>query len=170
VISVAEYYMGRDKKYPLNDTLRANAEELVEKVNQLLSRFGEGRRVSSGWRPPQVNAATPGAAKRSLHMTCEAVDLEDSSLVSPPNCPPEIGEKGVFSMIKMRSVLALLVVVGFFTILGIMITGVFVIFDNPTMTMMFGSLTTTFGTVVGWYFGSSAGSDRKTEMLTKERQ
>jgi hypothetical protein len=77
MISVAEYYMGRDKKYPLNDTLRANAEELVEKVNQLLSRFGEGRRVSSGWRPPQVNAATPGAAKRSLHMTCEAVDLED---------------------------------------------------------------------------------------------
>jgi hypothetical protein len=73
-------------------------------------------------------------------------------------------------MIKMRSVLALLVVVGFFTILGIMITGFFVIFDNPTMTMMFGSLTTTFGTVVGWYFGSSAGSDRKTEMLTKERQ
>jgi hypothetical protein len=73
-------------------------------------------------------------------------------------------------MIKMRSVLALLVVVGFFTILGIMISGVFVIFDNPTMTMMFGSLTTTFGTVVGWYFGSSAGSDRKTEMLTKERQ
>jgi hypothetical protein len=77
VISVAEYYMGRDKKYPLNDTLRANAEELVEKANQLLSRFGEGRRVTSGWRPPQVNAATPGAAKRSLHMTCEAVDLED---------------------------------------------------------------------------------------------
>jgi hypothetical protein len=73
-------------------------------------------------------------------------------------------------MIKMRSVLAMLVVVGFFAILGIMITGVFVIFDNPTMTMMFGSLTTTFGTVVGWYFGSSAGSDRKTEMLTKERQ
>jgi hypothetical protein len=69
--------MGRDKKYPLNDTQRANAEELVEKVNRLLSRFGEGRRVSSGWRPPQVNAATPGAAKRSLHMTCEAVDLED---------------------------------------------------------------------------------------------
>jgi hypothetical protein len=77
VISVAEYYMGRDKKYPINDTQRANAEELVEKVNQLLSRFGEGRRVTSGWRPPQVNAATPGAAKRSLHMSCEAVDLED---------------------------------------------------------------------------------------------
>jgi hypothetical protein len=70
-------------------------------------------------------------------------------------------------MIKMRSVLAMLVVVGFFAILGIMISGVFVIFDNPTMTMMFGSLTTTFGTVVGWYFGSSAGSDRKTEILTK---
>jgi hypothetical protein len=42
-------------------------------------------------------------------------------------------------MIKMRSVLALLVVVGFFTILGIMLSGVVVLLDNPTMTMMFGS-------------------------------
>jgi hypothetical protein len=37
------------------------------------------------------------------------------------------------------------------------------------MTMMFGSLTTTFGIVMQWYFGSSAGSDRKTEMLAKEK-
>jgi hypothetical protein len=73
-------------------------------------------------------------------------------------------------MIKMRSVLALLVVVGFFTILGIMLSGVVVLLDNPTMTMMFGSLTTTFGIVMQWYFGSSAGSDRKTEMLSKEKQ
>jgi hypothetical protein len=78
VISVAEYYMGRDKKYPLTDELRANAEEIVHKVNSLLLQFGEPRKVTSGWRPPQVNAATPGAAKRSLHMTCEAVDLEDA--------------------------------------------------------------------------------------------
>jgi hypothetical protein len=70
--------MGRDKKYPLTDELRSNTDELVEKVRELLTRFGEARRVTSGWRPPQVNATTPGAAKRSLHMTCEAVDLEDA--------------------------------------------------------------------------------------------
>ena len=77
MLTTAEYYMGRDKKYPITDELRANADELVHKVNMLLDRFGESRRVTSGWRPPQVNAMTPGAAKRSLHMTCEAVDLED---------------------------------------------------------------------------------------------
>jgi hypothetical protein len=79
VISVAEYYMGRDKKYLdlLTQTLRENAEETVSKANQLLQRFGEARKVTSGWRPPSVNAVTPRAAKRSLHMTCEAIDLED---------------------------------------------------------------------------------------------
>jgi hypothetical protein len=77
VISVAEYYMGRDKKYPLNDELRANADEIVAKASELLSRFGQLRRVSSGWRPPAINATTPGAARKSLHMSCEAVDLED---------------------------------------------------------------------------------------------
>jgi hypothetical protein len=77
VISVAEYYMGRDKKYPLTEALRENAEETVAKANALLSRFGETRKVASGWRPPAVNAVTQNAAKKSLHMTCEAVDLED---------------------------------------------------------------------------------------------
>jgi hypothetical protein len=33
--------------------------------------------VSSGWRPVAINAATPGAAARSLHITCEAVDIYD---------------------------------------------------------------------------------------------
>jgi hypothetical protein len=69
--------MGRDKKYPLNDELRANADEIVAKASELLSRFGQLRRVSSGWRPPAINATTPGAARKSLHMSCEAVDLED---------------------------------------------------------------------------------------------
>jgi hypothetical protein len=79
VISVAEYYMGRDKQYrdALTQTLRENAEEIVAKANQLLARFGEARKVTSGWRPSAVNAATPQAAKRSRHITCEAVDLED---------------------------------------------------------------------------------------------
>jgi hypothetical protein len=71
--------MGRDKKFNslLTDELRANADEVVSKVTELFSRFGESRRVTSGWRPPQINAQTPGAARKSLHMTCEAVDLED---------------------------------------------------------------------------------------------
>ena len=33
--------------------------------------------VNSGYRPPDVNAATLGAAKHSNHMVCRAVDLAD---------------------------------------------------------------------------------------------
>jgi hypothetical protein len=36
-----------------------------------------GSIVSSGWRPPAVNEATPGAAPRSKHLSCQAVDLYD---------------------------------------------------------------------------------------------
>lgn len=79
MISLSEYFMGRDDKYgsELTDELRWNASSTVDRVNQLLEAFGESRKVSSGWRPAGVNASTPGAAKKSKHMTCQACDLED---------------------------------------------------------------------------------------------
>jgi len=80
MITLAQYYMGRDQVYEelLTQALRQNALETVEKVNQLLLAFGESRKINSGWRPPAVNSNTPGAALRSKHMTCQACDLEDS--------------------------------------------------------------------------------------------
>jgi uncharacterized protein YcbK (DUF882 family) len=33
--------------------------------------------VSSGWRPPSLNAKTAGAAPNSKHMTCQALDVYD---------------------------------------------------------------------------------------------
>jgi hypothetical protein len=79
VITLADYYRGNDAKFPdeLTDDLRWNAASTVDRVNQLLEAFGESRKVNSGWRPAVVNAATPNAAKRSKHMTCEACDLSD---------------------------------------------------------------------------------------------
>ena len=79
MISLADYYMGRDAAYPdeLTATLRWNAEITVARANDLLASFGEYREVNSGWRPAIVNATTPGAAMRSKHMTCEAIDLSD---------------------------------------------------------------------------------------------
>ena len=71
--------MGRDRRFPdeLTDDKRSNAEEMIDKANQLLERFGETRKVNSGWRPASINSATVGAAQKSKHMTCEAIDLED---------------------------------------------------------------------------------------------
>ena len=79
MLTLADYYMGRDRRFPdeLTDEKRSNAEEMVDKANELLNRFGETRKVNSGWRPASVNAATVGAAKKSKHMECLAIDLED---------------------------------------------------------------------------------------------
>jgi Peptidase M15 len=79
VISLSDYYMGRDAKYPneLTDELKWNAASTVDRVNQLLEAFGEHRNVNSGWRPQAINAGVPNAAAKSKHMTCQACDLSD---------------------------------------------------------------------------------------------
>lgn len=79
LITLEMYYMERDKQFPqeLTDELRWNAASTVDRVNQLLEAFGQDRGVNSGWRPAAVNAATPNAAKKSKHTTCQACDLED---------------------------------------------------------------------------------------------
>lgn len=80
MITVKEYFMGRDERYPneLTTELRINAQDIVNRVNDLLVLFGQTRKVNSGWRPQVINEATPGAAIKSKHMTCQAVDLEDA--------------------------------------------------------------------------------------------
>lgn len=90
MIELSDYFMGRDVTHALllSTDLRRNAARTVEVTNALLvlakgagvtleASPRTGSIVTSGWRPPDINAATPGAAVRSLHMTCEAVDLYD---------------------------------------------------------------------------------------------
>lgn len=82
----ADYWMGRDAKFPLAMTpeIEHNAEIWVDVVNAFLAEVppeliqvnpATGTILSSGWRPPAVNAATPRAAKNSKHMTGQAGDL-----------------------------------------------------------------------------------------------
>lgn len=79
MITVSDYLMGREKRYAADLTTEVcvNAAETVNRVNALLKEFGEERHVTSGWRPPEVNASTPNAAKRSNHMLGLACDIED---------------------------------------------------------------------------------------------
>lgn len=62
----------------------ANATEMAHRLSMLLQSFSgtvpigsKPRKLTSGFRPPSVNASIPGAAKRSLHMAGMAVDIED---------------------------------------------------------------------------------------------
>jgi uncharacterized protein YcbK (DUF882 family) len=75
-ISVNEYLMGRIKMADLSDEQVANMNTLIPKVNMFLEKFGEKRAVNSGYRSPEINASS-GGAKKSKHMICAAVDLED---------------------------------------------------------------------------------------------
>jgi hypothetical protein len=90
LITPAMYWMGRDRVYAnqLSPNMRTSADETLHRVNALIAlmhvdgvelhkRDDDTSYVTSGWRPPQINKRTPGAAVHSLHMTCEAIDLYD---------------------------------------------------------------------------------------------
>lgn len=62
--------------------------------------------------------------------------------------------------------LAAIITVGFFGILMMMMFGK-VDGNNPTILMMLGSLSTAWTGIIAYYFGSSAGSQAKTDLLSK---
>ncbi len=92
MITVNDYFMGRRETHPLDlsPDIEREATRTVWLINALLARAlafnihgvispRTGSPVASGWRPPDVNAGTPGAAPNSKHMTGQACDLYDPS-------------------------------------------------------------------------------------------
>ena len=75
-LDMDSYLMGRCSIEDLPDAYCFNANVLIPKVNGLLEEFGYFRKITSGYRRPEDNAAVKGS-KGSAHLTCEAVDLED---------------------------------------------------------------------------------------------
>lgn len=76
MITSKDYLMGRDKLNPITDQMRDNIDILLKAVNGLLNEVGMKNTVSSGYRPSAINS-NAGGAKKSAHLTCEAVDLVD---------------------------------------------------------------------------------------------
>lgn len=91
MIALHDYWRGRDLTHGLllSTAMRANAARTIQIADKLLvlAKLAgvtletipgtDGSIVTSGWRPPDVNAATPGAAVKSMHLSCEAIDLYD---------------------------------------------------------------------------------------------
>lgn len=75
-ISKKEVLMGRDKDFPLTEEQEKNLEHLLEALNKLRKAYGKPMYVTSGYRPPSVNAAV-GGARKSSHMSCQACDFQD---------------------------------------------------------------------------------------------
>jgi hypothetical protein len=71
-------YPNRENHEELTDQYIVNATSLVASVNKLLQLLGvESAKVSSGFRPLAANMRA-GGAKKSNHMKCLAIDLEDA--------------------------------------------------------------------------------------------
>jgi hypothetical protein len=68
---------------------------------------------------------------------------------------------------KIPALLAILVTVGFFGVLGFMLTHTVPPTGRDAMLILLGSLGTAWTSIIAYYFGSSAGSDRKTELLAQ---
>jgi hypothetical protein len=91
MITLSEYFMGRDRSHPedCTDEIRGNAALTVARVNLLLAEAEEelvapgidevtSTHVASGWRPRGINARTQNAAVDSNHLTARACDLQDT--------------------------------------------------------------------------------------------
>ena len=68
---------------------------------------------------------------------------------------------------NVPALLAVLITVGFFGILVGMLLGVLSASDNQALMIMLGALGAAWGAVVNYFFGSSADSGRKTELLAQ---
>lgn len=77
-VTEAEYLKGREKAAPLTPEMESNMKILLEKINLLRHKCGIPFTVTSGYRPANVNASA-GGAKKSAHLTCEAIDIADST-------------------------------------------------------------------------------------------
>lgn len=75
-LSETEYLMGRDKLAPLTPQMRLNMETLLVATNLIRDLYGKPMIVTSGYRPPEANAAANGKPQ-SAHLTCEACDFRD---------------------------------------------------------------------------------------------
>lgn len=61
--------------------------------------------------------------------------------------------------------LALITTVGYITIVGLLMFHEVPAGSHDVVMQMSGVLATTFGGIIGYYFGSSAGSAKKTEIM-----
>lgn len=77
-VTRADVLKGREVAAPLTSELEGNLVALLVAINKLQDLWGGPFTITSGYRPAAINAAI-GGAKKSAHMSCQAVDIQDSA-------------------------------------------------------------------------------------------
>ncbi len=70
---------------------------------------------------------------------------------------------------KIPAILAVLITVGFFSILIGLLSGLLTVADNQPLMILLGALSAAWGAVMNYYFGSTAGGQAKTEMIARAK-
>lgn len=77
MITLEDYWMGRDKKYPPSEIQVQDAEDLIEKINLLSLEYDHELTLTSGYRPPEITDQIPHAVHDDAHERCQGIDLRD---------------------------------------------------------------------------------------------
>ena len=77
-ITMEMYLQGRDTAYPMDyEPYKTNARQIVDTMNKFLADHLGYIIISSGFRPARLNNSIAGAAKKSNHIKCLAIDIKD---------------------------------------------------------------------------------------------
>lgn len=76
-IKIEEILMGRAQFHELPPELKQNVVELHSVLQAVRKAYGAPMRITSGYRPPELNATIAGAGAKSWHTQCLAADFAD---------------------------------------------------------------------------------------------
>lgn len=121
----------------------------------------------SGATPEQMLALKKADQEFSLQMQAlgfkQVTDLE--AIAAGDRKDARDMQRSVRSPVP--AVLSISVTVGYFGILAGMMTNVLKVSDSQALLLMLGSLSTAWGMVMAFWFGTTRGSEVKTELLAK---
>jgi len=69
---------------------------------------------------------------------------------------------------KIPGFLAIVITIGFMACLLGLLSGWLTSTENPSLLILIGALGAAWGSVINYYFGSTSGSSRKTELLSQQ--
>lgn len=125
------------------------------------------KQALSGATPEQMLALKQADQSFSLQMqSLGFADTEKLAALAVENTK-DARAMQVATRSNVPALLAVLITVGFFGILIGMLAGTLKATDNQALLILLGALGAAWGAVVNYFFGSSADSGRKTELLAQ---
>lgn len=164
VVSTVAPWIGAALGGPLGSaavTAAASAFGLSEKTETAL------KTALSGVTPEQMLALKKADQEFAVKMQEIGFDHEDKLSALAVENTKDARAMQIQTRSKVPATLAILITFGFFGILVGMLWGSLTVTDNQALLIMLGALGAAWGAVVNYYFGSTAESGRKTELLAQ---